>query len=38
MAKKEVEKQEKITEEKIDLLVVLFGENNYVLIVLADDN
>ena len=38
MAKKEVEKQEKMTEEKMDHLDVLFDENNFDPIVLADDN
>lgn len=36
MAKKEVEKQEQV-EEKLDLLDVLFDENNFDPIVLADD-
>ena len=34
MAKKEVEKQEKMTEEKMDLLDVLFDENNFDPIIL----
>lgn len=37
MAKKEVEKQEQV-EEKMDLLDVLFDENNFDPIVLADDS
>ena len=37
MAKKEIEKQEK-NEETMDLLDVLFDENNFDPIFLADDN
>ena len=38
MAKKEVEKQEEKNEETMDLLDVLFDENNFDPIVLGDDN
>lgn len=37
MAKKEVENKEEL-EEKLDLLDVLFDENNFDPIILADDN